>query len=189
MSGSLRRSDKEQSDLESDLDTAVREGTRRMLVTALEAEVGAYIEGHAGERDGKGHALVVRNGTAQPRRVTTASGELETGGAVGERPARGVPFQQRHPTALGAASAAGDRRAAGVVFARDLTKDLGPPPAAFFGNEARLSAVDAAAADAGMEPGAGGVQPVWSEPGLPPDHHRPIHKFLTMPRTSATIPP
>jgi putative transposase len=33
------------------LDEIVREGARRMLATALAAEVGAYIEAHAGERD------------------------------------------------------------------------------------------------------------------------------------------
>ena len=32
---------------------------------------------HAGKRDAKGHALVVRNGVAEPSKVTTAAGELE----------------------------------------------------------------------------------------------------------------
>src|SRR5262245_1667632 len=48
-----------------------------MLVTALLAEVDAYVAAHAEERDEQGHALVVRNGVAQPRKVTTAAGELE----------------------------------------------------------------------------------------------------------------
>jgi putative transposase len=74
---SIVTDDKEQPGLELDLDALVREGARRMLVTALKAEVDAYLEAHSGERDGKGHALVVRNGIAQPRKVTTAAGELE----------------------------------------------------------------------------------------------------------------
>jgi transposase-like protein len=63
--------------LELDLDALVREGARQMLVTALKAEVDAYVAAHAEERDEQGHALVVRNGVAQPRKVTTAAGELE----------------------------------------------------------------------------------------------------------------
>jgi len=48
-----------------------------MLVAALKAEVDAYVSAHAGERDAKGHALVVRNGVAEPRKVTKGAGELE----------------------------------------------------------------------------------------------------------------
>src|SRR5262245_60357099 len=44
------------------LDEIAREGARRMLVAALEAEVAAYLEAHRDERDDDGHALVVRNG-------------------------------------------------------------------------------------------------------------------------------
>ena len=36
------------------LDEIVREGARRMLAAALEAEVAAYVEAHAGERDESG---------------------------------------------------------------------------------------------------------------------------------------
>jgi transposase-like protein len=59
------------------LDELAREGARRMLAAALEAEVSAYLERHRGERDEAGHALVVRNGRAQPRRVTLGSGTVE----------------------------------------------------------------------------------------------------------------
>jgi transposase-like protein len=48
-----------------------------MLATALEEEVAAYIAAHAGERDGAGRRLVVRNGHARPRQVTTAAGAVE----------------------------------------------------------------------------------------------------------------
>jgi len=59
------------------LDDLAREGARRMLVAALEAEVEAYLERHRSERDAEGRALVVRNGKAQPRRVTVGSGTME----------------------------------------------------------------------------------------------------------------
>ena len=48
-----------------------------MLVAALKAEVDQYIAEHADHRDEAGHALVVRNGVAEPRTVTTAAGALE----------------------------------------------------------------------------------------------------------------
>lgn len=59
------------------LDEIVREGARRMLAAALEAEVDAYIEAHAGERDERGRRLVVRNGHAVPRSITTGAGRIE----------------------------------------------------------------------------------------------------------------
>ncbi|MGW7549613.1 IS256 family transposase [Streptomyces sp. NPDC054770] len=59
------------------IDEIVREGARRMLAAALEAEVNAYIAELAEQRDQKGHRLVVRNGYHQPRSVTTAAGAVE----------------------------------------------------------------------------------------------------------------
>ena len=59
------------------LDEIVFDGAQRMLVAALEAEVDAYIAGLAGERDERGRHLVVRNGRAEPRTVTTAAGRIE----------------------------------------------------------------------------------------------------------------
>lgn len=59
------------------IDEIVREGARRMLAAALEAEVNAYIAELADERGDKGRRLVVRNGYHQPRQVTTAAGAVE----------------------------------------------------------------------------------------------------------------
>jgi putative transposase len=59
------------------LDDLAREGARRMLAAALEAEAAAYVERFQAERDPDGRALVVRNGRARPRRVTVGSGTLE----------------------------------------------------------------------------------------------------------------
>ena len=59
------------------IDDIVREGARRMLAAALEAEVDAYIAELADERDERGRRLVVRNGHHQPRTVTTSAGAVE----------------------------------------------------------------------------------------------------------------
>jgi putative transposase len=59
------------------LDEIAREGARRMLVEALKAEVDDYVERHRSERDEAGHALVVRNGHAQSRKVTLGAGTVE----------------------------------------------------------------------------------------------------------------
>jgi transposase-like protein len=59
------------------IDEIVRDGARRMLAAALEAEVAAYIAAHVGELDERGRRLVVRNGHAQPRQVLTAAGAVE----------------------------------------------------------------------------------------------------------------
>jgi putative transposase len=64
-------------ELARSLDDLAREGARRMLAAALEAEVAAYIERHRDERDEDGHARVVRNGKARPRQVTVGSGTIE----------------------------------------------------------------------------------------------------------------
>jgi putative transposase len=64
-------------DLAAGLDEIVREGARRMLAAALEGEVAAYIAAHADDRGEDGRRLVVRNGHARPRQVTTAAGAVE----------------------------------------------------------------------------------------------------------------
>lgn len=64
-------------ELASDLDAIVREGARRMLAAALEAEVDLYVAAARGERDEQGRALVVRNGRARARKVTTGAGAVE----------------------------------------------------------------------------------------------------------------
>jgi putative transposase len=60
-----------------DLDELFREGARRMLAAALEAEVDAYIAAHAELVDEHGHRLVVRNGHAPARTITTGVGQVE----------------------------------------------------------------------------------------------------------------
>ena len=77
------------------IDEIVREGARRMLAEALQAEVDVYIAAFAAERDENGLRLVVRNGYHQPREILTSAGAIEvtaprvndkrTGPATGER--------------------------------------------------------------------------------------------------------
>ena len=126
--------------LEQDLDALVREGARRMLVTALKAEVDAYIAAHAEERDDKGHALVVRNGVAEPGKVTTAAGELEIQAPrvndrrEGSRFTSKIlpPWARRSPKVT---------EVLPVLYLRGIsTKDFVPALAEFFGSQAGLSA-------------------------------------------------
>jgi putative transposase len=58
------------------LDELAREGARRMIAAALEAEVGEYVERFADERHEDGRRLVVRNGRARERKVTVGSGTV-----------------------------------------------------------------------------------------------------------------
>jgi putative transposase len=65
------------AELALDLDELLREGARRMLAVALEAEVDAYITACAEARDQRGHRLVRRNGHAPARQLATGAGQVE----------------------------------------------------------------------------------------------------------------
>ena len=58
------------------LDDLAREGARRMIAAALEAEVDEYVGAFVDEVDEDGHRLVVRNGRARERKVTVGSGTV-----------------------------------------------------------------------------------------------------------------
>ena len=58
------------------LDGLAREGARRMIAAALEAEVDEYVSSFTDEVDEDGKRLVVRNGRARERRVTVGSGTV-----------------------------------------------------------------------------------------------------------------
>src|SRR5438270_5623883 len=130
----------EQDDHKLDLDALVREGARRMLLTALKAEVDEYVNQHAGVRDEAGHALVVRNGVSEPRTVTTTAGELEVQAPrvndrrEGRRFTSAIlpPWARRSPKVADVLP---------VLYLRGIsTKDFEPALAEFFGSEAGLSA-------------------------------------------------
>jgi transposase-like protein len=59
------------------IDEIVREGARRMLAAALQAEVADYVARFAGELDENGRRLVVRNGSAESRQVLTSAGAVQ----------------------------------------------------------------------------------------------------------------
>jgi putative transposase len=69
--------DQARAELTSDLDELFCQGARRMLQVALEAEVEAYIAAHTKLVDERGHRLVVRNGHAPARSISTGVGQVE----------------------------------------------------------------------------------------------------------------
>jgi len=65
------------SELTMSLDELAREGARRMLAAALEAEVDVYLAAFAELVDERGHRLVRRNGHAPARQLATGVGHVE----------------------------------------------------------------------------------------------------------------
>ena len=74
---SIHHDDTARADILIDLDEIARQGARRMLAEALEAEVQHYVEAARGERDERGHALVTRNGRAKEREVVLGAGAVK----------------------------------------------------------------------------------------------------------------
>jgi putative transposase len=133
-------------ELRLDLDAIVREGARRMLAAVLEAEVDAYLAAHAAERDERGRRLVVRNGHARQRQVTTAAGAVAvraprvddrrvdpvTGGPARFRSMVLPPWCRRSPKVA---------EVLPLLYLHGLsTGDFAPALEGFFGSAAGLSA-------------------------------------------------
>ena len=59
------------------LELLLREGARRMLADAIEAEVDVYVGARRDVTDEQGRRLVVRNGSLPPRKLQTPLGDLE----------------------------------------------------------------------------------------------------------------
>ena len=55
----------------------LRDGARRLLAEAIEAEVTAWIDAHAHLKDQAGHRQVVRNGFLPERKIQTGLGDVE----------------------------------------------------------------------------------------------------------------
>jgi Transposase, Mutator family len=136
-----------------------------MLVAALKVEVDAYVAAHAGERDGEGCALVVRNGVAQPHKVTTPAGELQVQAPrVNDRrdgcrftSAILPPWTRRSPKVT---------EVLPVLYLLGIsTKDFVPTLAEFLGSEAGLSASTIQRSAREWSQGTGGVQSARPEPG------------------------
>jgi len=74
--GRKEKGESESAEVAEVLDDLAREGARRMIAAALDVEVEEYIARHRGQKDERGHALVVRNGRGRPRQVTVGSGTV-----------------------------------------------------------------------------------------------------------------
>lgn len=83
-------------DAASPLDEIVREGARRMLQSAIDAEVAAFIASHNDRRDERGRRQVVQNGSLPQREILTGAGAIPvTQGRVRDNhpdPSRRVTF-------------------------------------------------------------------------------------------------
>lgn len=67
---------REQFDTGSPLDELIREGARRMLQAAIDAEVSTFVAAHEGRRDEAGRRLVVKNGSLPSREILTGAGRI-----------------------------------------------------------------------------------------------------------------
>ena len=113
-----------------------------MLAAALEAQVDEYIHRHAGQRDEKGHAPVVRNGRARPRTIQCGAGGLQVQAPrVHDRRSDKKfsseilpPYMHKSPRL---------EEAVPVLYLRDLsTGDFAPAMAALLGEEAVAGGVE-----------------------------------------------
>ena len=68
---------RQQFDEKSPLDQLVREGSRRMLQAAIDAEVEGFVARHADRVDASGRRLVVKNGSLPAREILTGAGPIE----------------------------------------------------------------------------------------------------------------
>ena len=55
----------------------LREGARRMLMQAIQAEVDVFVEGHADLVDDQGRKRIVRNGHAPERQIQTGDRQVD----------------------------------------------------------------------------------------------------------------
>ena len=132
-----------QEELRLDLDQLVREGARRMLAAALEAEVDAYLVAHAAERYESGRRLVVRNGHARQRQVLTAAGGVQVRAPrVDDRRTDLVTGQRiRFRSMILPPWCRKSRKVLPLLYLHGLsTGDFAPALEAFFGSAAGLSA-------------------------------------------------
>ena len=65
-----------QFDDRSPLDEIIREGARKMLQAAIDAEVDSFIQDYQHRRDEDGRRLVVKNGSLPTREILTGAGSI-----------------------------------------------------------------------------------------------------------------
>ncbi|SHJ44788.1 Transposase (or an inactivated derivative) [Tessaracoccus bendigoensis DSM 12906] len=128
------------------LDEIVRDGARKMLAAALQAEVAAYVAQFSDLVDEEGRRMVVRNGYHAARQVTTAAGAVEVRQPrVNDRRTDDVTGQRkRFASAILPAWARKSPRVAEVLpllYLHGLsTGDFAPALEQFLGSGAGLSA-------------------------------------------------
>ena len=133
------------TELALDLDAICREGARRMLAAALEAEADAYTAALVDEVDERGHRLVVRNGHARPRVVATGAGPIEVAAPrVNDKRVDGEGERYRFRSEILAPWCRKSPKVSEVLPLMYLhgmsSGDFAPALGEFFGSEAGLSA-------------------------------------------------
>ena len=122
-----------------DLDELCRLAAKEMLAVALLAERRAYLEAHADEVDAAGHRLVVGNGYARPRVVTTGAGAIEVRAPRIDDRREGCRFSSAILPAYMRKSPK-VTEVLPILYLRGLsTGDFAPALGEFFGTEAGLS--------------------------------------------------
>ena len=122
------------------LDELCRLAAKEMLAVALLAERRAYLEAHADEVDADGHRLVVGNGYARPRVVTTGAGAIEVRAPRVDDRREGCRFSSSILPAYMRKSPK-VTEVLPLLYLRGLsTGDFAPALGEFFGTEAGLSA-------------------------------------------------
>ena len=137
--------DDARAEMRSSLDEIVLEGARRMLAAALEIEADDYIARLAGELDERGRRLVVRNGHAEPRTISTAAGRIEvTAPRINDKRVDETGERCRFRSAILPPWARKSPKVAEVLPLMYLhgmsSGDFAPALAGFFGSSAGLSA-------------------------------------------------
>jgi putative transposase len=126
--------------LKVDLDEICRVAAQEMLAVSLLAERRAYLEAHAGELDAAGHRLVVGNGFARAREVTTGAGMIEVSAPRVDDRRDGEKFSSSILPAYMRKSPK-VTEVLPILYLRGLsTGDFAPALGEFFGAEAGLSA-------------------------------------------------
>ncbi|MGR9046650.1 MAG: IS256 family transposase [Gammaproteobacteria bacterium] len=78
------------------LQEVLREGARKILATAIEAEIAAFIEQHSALKTDENKAAVVRNGYLPERSIQTGLGDIEVQvPKVRDRSGSGIKFNSR----------------------------------------------------------------------------------------------
>ena len=75
------------------LQEVLREGARKMLASAIEAEVAAFLKQHINLKTDEGRSVVVRNGYLPERAIQTGLGDIEVKvPKVRDRSGSGIKF-------------------------------------------------------------------------------------------------